>query len=547
MYPCPNCAGVLLFDIETQMMKCDHCEDLFHPRSFPNNVTDAAEKKFFEVTTYTCPQCNGEVNSTEKLTATFCVYCGSPVTMTQKYGETQAPDYIIPFMKTKKQCIEEYRREIKRTCFIPKEMKSAKFQDNFIGMYIPYWSYPVTVDKEMGFLGKKIKEDVDNIYESTYQIVGKWKMNAEGLMHDASAAFSDELSERIAPFHYDRKTEFHPAYMAGFYGDADDVPAQLYKRDAGRVVVDLMQNVVREKTGLKDLDITDSQEKIIDELDMTAPKKVLVPIWFMAYRNKKRVSYAAINGETGRIATDLPVNMKMFAISVLLFTIPTFVILSLLVSNTPTPLLMFLGVLSGSLTIFTYLDIRNIVENEQLEFDRGKNRTSFGSRRNVFGKGESDSKHDLKRTVQKKNALGTIVTIGAYGGSIVLELFTRAYFAHDTKVYMHIAGNVAVWVTMAGSLYLTWRFLKYITQMEEAMVTVRIIMRRGFYSALLATLIAQMTVWLNPMTDMVSYAVAFVAVLLDLVSLVCVIQKINILATREIPYFNRKDIGGEHS
>ena len=73
MLSCPNCGGNLKFDIPSQQLSCEHCHTLFDPYDFDGKTSDAEESKTFdgdyEVTIFTCPQCGGEILSTDNAAA----------------------------------------------------------------------------------------------------------------------------------------------------------------------------------------------------------------------------------------------------------------------------------------------------------------------------------------------------------------------------------------------------------------------------------------------------------------------------------------------
>lgn len=81
MYECPNCAGNLKFDIETQQMKCYNCSTLIDPYKLEDGKGVADERKAdefddefneeYEVTMFSCPQCGGKIYSMDTQTAGF--------------------------------------------------------------------------------------------------------------------------------------------------------------------------------------------------------------------------------------------------------------------------------------------------------------------------------------------------------------------------------------------------------------------------------------------------------------------------------------------
>ena len=77
MIACPNCGGNLKFHIPSQQLACEYCSSQFDPYSFDSKEKDAQEQKEFEVTIFSCPQCGGEILSTDNTAAGFCSFCGA--------------------------------------------------------------------------------------------------------------------------------------------------------------------------------------------------------------------------------------------------------------------------------------------------------------------------------------------------------------------------------------------------------------------------------------------------------------------------------------
>ncbi len=76
MYECQNCGGNLKFDIDSQQLKCDYCLTVYDPYQVKKE-NDAVESEMFDATVFTCPQCGGEILSTDNSAAEFCSFCGA--------------------------------------------------------------------------------------------------------------------------------------------------------------------------------------------------------------------------------------------------------------------------------------------------------------------------------------------------------------------------------------------------------------------------------------------------------------------------------------
>lgn len=57
---------------------------------------------------------------------------------------------------------------------------------------------------------------------------------------------------------------------------------------------------------------------------VVAQDRTMFPVWFLSYRNKDRVAYATVNGQTGKVAADLPVSLMRYFIGSVILAIPIF-------------------------------------------------------------------------------------------------------------------------------------------------------------------------------------------------------------------------------
>ena len=65
------------FDIKSGQLACEYCHSLFDPYAYEDKTSDAEVQKDFDATIFTCPQCGGEIPSTDDTAAGFCSFCGA--------------------------------------------------------------------------------------------------------------------------------------------------------------------------------------------------------------------------------------------------------------------------------------------------------------------------------------------------------------------------------------------------------------------------------------------------------------------------------------
>jgi predicted RNA-binding Zn-ribbon protein involved in translation (DUF1610 family) len=354
MFVCPNCGANINFDPGKQLLHCDFCDTDLSPDSviqkddavestYTESEADANSEtgyKEYTTTIFTCKECGGEILAYDNTVATFCSYCGASTVLSSRVGKERAPEYIIPFKITKEQSAELYRKAVKKALFAPAYMKEDTVIEKFRGIYMPYWIYDFKENRPASLRGQEDHRSGDYIIHTHYDINTNVDAEYNGLAYDASSQFNDNLSEAIAPFDFNTAVPFNTTYMSGFYADAADTDAKLYADQARMIVTaDIYNNIARDPAVKKITLKTDSMSNLAPE--KTESRLGYFPVWFLSCKNKDRITYAVINGQTGEVATDIPIDFKKYLISSLIVTIPLFALLYLVPVIKPTTLIVF--------------------------------------------------------------------------------------------------------------------------------------------------------------------------------------------------------------
>lgn len=420
MLSCPNCGGNLKFDIPSQQLSCEHCHTLFDPYDFDGKTSDAEESKTFdgdyEVTIFTCPQCGGEILSTDNAAAGFCSFCGASTILYSRISHEKRPNYIIPFQKTKEQCKEAYARRMKHSIFAPKELRDPSYIDSFRGIYMPYWAFYISQKGSLSLNGKKTSRRGDYIITDHYALTGDLDAYYKGLSYDASSSFDDNISEELAPYNLKGMKAFTPAYLSGFYADTSDVDAKVYQGDAEYTAsAETTERIASDGTFADFTMDTIRPEQLhtkTETIDST-----MFPVWFLSYRKKDRVAYATVNGQTGLVVADIPIDPKRYLLGSLLLAIPIFALLAWSAFLQPSSLVMTTLLLSLlSIGVYCY-ECVSIHQKDTGANDRGK----------MFIQSKKASAADKPKTpeVQPEPAAKTIHLAGFFRS--VLRYFRLGY------------------------------------------------------------------------------------------------------------------------
>lgn len=441
MYVCPNCTGNLKFDIPTQSLKCDSCQTIMDPYEFQASADAEAHEivgEEYEITVYTCPQCGGELLSDDSTVATFCSFCGRSTILDSRLSKEKSPTYIIPFKKTREDCVKAYKQMMRRAFFAPKELQQEEQISRFRSIYMPYWVYTAEKDGPIAFDGRITKRIANHKQISFYRMRTRIHAKYRGLAFDAASEFSDNLSNAIAPYDWKEAKPFTPAFLSGFYADTSDVEPSIYEQDVKDIVkLELCNRLLEDPACARyelesDLQYSMEPQKVDSILAM-------FPVWFLAYRNEDRVNYVVVNGQTGKASGNLPVDKNRYLRGSVLLALPIFIFISLFRMNPSTMLVvaMALCALCCVVSVFQKMDL---VAKEDYMDDKGSGRYL------VIGKKESRTRltqgvrfarqKQIKLRMEAGEFMRTIrkPVLGAFVAFLVWFGLPQAFFWHYVAI-----------------------------------------------------------------------------------------------------------------
>ncbi len=353
---CPNCGGGMVYDIGKKQLVCPYCDTTSTVEAYRLNNAAEYVNDNYSVNTYRCKNCGAELTAPEEQTVAYCSYCGGEAMLQQKQTETIRPKRIILFRKTKQDAIQAYEAAVKKVLYVPKALKDASFLEGFRGVYLPYWGIDVEIPRrDMRFRGHRTYTEGRYDYHETYDVDAQIGGQVEGAVYDASAAFDDTLAAQIAPFDQGGSKDFDEAYLAGFYADKVTADPQIYRSLAVEQAADKVFENIQHKAGKVSVSLPVGKEKRIETIGAkaTGERVSLFPVWFLTWRKKDRVAYSVMNGQSGKIFMDLPVDLKTFFLYSAIAAVALFLVLSILPAfiqpMTMAALCAVLLVLSGRL------------------------------------------------------------------------------------------------------------------------------------------------------------------------------------------------------
>ncbi len=327
-HKCPSCGAKLIFHPEMQKWNCEYCGSSYSLVELIEQEVKIKknQRTIEELDCYHCPNCGAQIVADGTTTATFCVYCGNTSILKEKLNGEFKPSKIIPFHTTKEQAIQAFCKLKKGKLFAPKAFHQEQNIQKITGVYIPFWLYDCTTNGSLILGATNVKSWLSGDYRYTetkyYVIEREGSMQFTFVPVDSSSKFEDDKMDAIEPFDYDDLHEFHTSYLSGFFAEnydvtKEDASGRMKKRVEKTTIEELMNTVVGNYTSkmLKTAN-TDVQ---INKIEY-----VLLPVWMLNIQFKKKSYLFAMNGQTGKIVGNIPIDKrKLIFIWLVLFLIFT--------------------------------------------------------------------------------------------------------------------------------------------------------------------------------------------------------------------------------
>ncbi len=311
-HKCPSCCATLPFNPVSQKWDCEYCgssytiEDL--QKLEVNEKLNEEVEVIKDIDVYKCSSCGAEVVADDTTAATFCVYCGNTSILKDKLQGALKPSFIIPFKNTKEEAKASFRKSSKGKIFAPKEFSSVENIEKLTGVYIPFWLYDCKIKAEISGTGTNIRTWSTGNYRYTKKDVYSFERGAdmefERVPVDGSIKFDNKIMESIEPFKYEDLVDFNMSYMSGFIAEKYDVDDKQAYADAKERIVNTAQST------LKSIGKQYSRVYIAshnEDIDIQKTEYVLLPVWMLNIKYRGKSYPFAMNGQTGKLVGDVPV------------------------------------------------------------------------------------------------------------------------------------------------------------------------------------------------------------------------------------------------
>ena len=367
-YKCPACGGPLHYVGSSGKLECDYCESRFDVADMEAQQKpqeQAAQAAFQQqqqqaqqhaqeaaqfaaegwdtsdlsgwgndaagLRVYNCPSCGAELICEETTAATSCPYCGNNTIVPGQFAGALKPDLVLPFKLDKNAAMEGLRRHYQGRPFLPKAFSDRNHVEQIRGIYVPFWLFDGRAEADAGFEGTRSFTRRQGNYMVTttehYNIQRAGSVDFEKVPVDGSSKIDDNYMDSIEPFDYSELRPFSTAYLPGFLADKYDVSAEESVNRAGQrceqTVVNLLQGTVQ---GYETVTPLGHQM----QLYRGKVHYALLPVWLLNTKWNGKDYLFAMNGQTGKMVGDLPVDKGKFWATFAAIAVPVAAVVAVL-------------------------------------------------------------------------------------------------------------------------------------------------------------------------------------------------------------------------
>lgn len=332
-YQCPSCTGPLHFSSDSGKLDCDYCGESFDVATIEllyadkdQAAADAASKPEWDLTmeewgeeeaahmrAYSCPSCGAQLICDDTTAATACPYCNNPTVVPGQFTGMLRPDFVIPFKMDKEAAKTALKNNYKGKKFLPKTFSEENKIEELKGIYVPFWLFDGISDGDVRYRATKIHSHTQGDEKVTvtehYHVVREGNVRFEKVPVDGSTKMPDALMDAIEPYDYLALVPFSSAYLPGYLADKYDVEAN--------VCIERANDRIRSSTEDKFASTITGYASMVPEsfaINITPGevKYAFLPVWVLNTRWKGKDFLFAMNGQTGKLIGDLPVDWRKF-------------------------------------------------------------------------------------------------------------------------------------------------------------------------------------------------------------------------------------------
>ena len=377
-FHCPNCTATTAYSTDDGGLTCANCG--YHDVPETEQVGKEAEEFEFTVETLAlavhgwgeerkelvCNNCAAHTTLPLSSLTHACPFCGSNKVMQMKAAQdVLRPRFIIPFSVTTEQCRQISSEWLGDSWLLPDGLQKLGRSTEYIPIYAPFWTFDARAIADWRAEVGERKKGWDGKTRTVWKRVsGNARLFFDDLLVFGSRKVDNGLLNQIRHYQLEALVNYTPHFLAGIQAQAYDVPLEQAWEDARHRMRLRTKQECKDRIGKTryrnfrmDLDFQDESWRY-----------ALLPLYIAVFNYGDKRYQVLINGQTGAIAGQRPVDSAKIRNWILTLVLPAILIgaISLIVASLNTPMWavgMARGLFMGTIIyfVFTAVYIANLL------------------------------------------------------------------------------------------------------------------------------------------------------------------------------------------
>ncbi|MCA9917965.1 MAG: hypothetical protein KC445_08440 [Anaerolineales bacterium] len=340
-FRCPNCDGATAYSTDNGGLTCTFCG--YHEAPQVEVVGKGAQEFEFTVETVerstngwgqerkelVCNSCATHITLSSEMLSHTCPFCGSnSVVQTRAPQDVLRPRFLVPFVTTTDNCRQITAEFLQNSWMLPADLQNLARSTEYTPIYIPFWTFDART--KATWRAEVYNTDASRRHHSAPNWKwerpfllklgdreGKqwdWESGAVSLLTDdmlvsGSSQISLTLLKQLRGYRLGELVPYEPTFLAGLSAQAYDVDLETAWASARRSMRAKTKTACQEQASASNMRNFSMNLDFSDE----SWRYILLPIYLANYRYGDKVFQVLINGQTGTIAGQRPVDWRKVA------------------------------------------------------------------------------------------------------------------------------------------------------------------------------------------------------------------------------------------
>lgn len=327
-FKCPQCQATTAYSVADGGLRCTYCG--YYEPPARTLVGKGAQEFEFTVETLAvasqahgwgearkelqCQNCNARATLPPGRLTHTCPFCGSNRVLQQDAPQDALrPRFLIPFTIEADACRPIVEKWLGSSWMTPKSLKQSTVA-GFTGIYLPYWTFDAMTQAEWkAEVGhhetRRRYNSATKSWESHTVTVWRWESGRvrkffDDVLVPGTARLSRVLLGNLQNYDTHALVAYEPKYLAGFLAQAYDVPLEKAWEEGREQMRADTRDACRGQAS------TSQIRNFSMALDFSEEswRYILAPIYLAVYQYDGQPYQVMINGQTGAIAGQRPVD-----------------------------------------------------------------------------------------------------------------------------------------------------------------------------------------------------------------------------------------------